>query len=58
MTHRAPEPDEPERHALFLASDGVTGSELWKSDGTEAGTVNVKEIFPGSGFSFCSSSRT
>jgi ELWxxDGT repeat protein len=27
---------------FFTASDGVTGSELWKSDGTEAGTVRVK----------------
>ncbi|HYG63736.1 MAG TPA: ELWxxDGT repeat protein, partial [Thermoanaerobaculia bacterium] len=32
---------------FFLASDGVAGEELWKSDGTEAGTVLVKDIFPG-----------
>jgi ELWxxDGT repeat protein len=32
---------------LFAASDGVSGLELWKSDGTEAGTVRVKDIFPG-----------
>ena len=39
-------------NALFFdANNGVTGSELWKSDGTNAGTVMVKDIFPGSGSS-------
>ena len=33
---------------LFAASDGSTGRELWKSDGTEAGTVMVKDIMTGS----------
>ena len=33
---------------FFTAFDGVNGSELWKSDGTEAGTVLVKDIAPGS----------
>lgn len=28
----------------FTAENGVNGSELWKSDGTEAGTVQVKNI--------------
>jgi ELWxxDGT repeat protein len=32
---------------FFLADDGVAGEELWKSDGTAAGTVLVKDIFPG-----------
>ena len=32
---------------FFTANDGTTGDELWKSDGTEAGTVLVKDIFPG-----------
>ena len=38
---------------LFLrANDGVSGPELWKSDGTEAGTVQVKDIVPGLGGSY------
>ena len=32
---------------FFSASDGVNGEELWKSDGTVAGTVMVKDIVPG-----------
>ena len=31
----------------FRASDGSSGTELWKSDGTAAGTVLVKDINPG-----------
>ncbi|MCP4657090.1 MAG: DUF11 domain-containing protein, partial [bacterium] len=31
----------------FQAYDGVNGHELWKSDGTSAGTVMVKDIIPG-----------
>ncbi len=30
----------------FAANDAVHGTELWKSDGTEAGTVMVKDIDP------------
>jgi ELWxxDGT repeat protein len=33
----------------FVASDGMHGDELWRSDGTEAGTVMVKDIVPGEG---------
>ncbi len=36
---------------FFAASDGATsGRELWKTDGTAAGTVLVKDINPGGGF--------
>jgi ELWxxDGT repeat protein len=35
--------------AYFAASDGTTGSELWKSDGTAAGTVRIKDIYAGEG---------
>ena len=33
----------------FTASEATNGTELWKSDGTEAGTVPVKDICPGTG---------
>ncbi len=35
-------------HALFIAVDGSTGYELWKSSGTAESTVLVKDICPGS----------
>ncbi len=31
----------------FVANDGSSGYELWKSDGTDAGTVLVKDIWLG-----------
>jgi ELWxxDGT repeat protein len=37
---------------FFRADDGVSGEELWKSDGTGAGTVLVKDIYPGPGNSY------
>jgi ELWxxDGT repeat protein len=36
---------------FFAAEDGVSGRELWRSDGTVAGTVLVKDINPGAGSS-------
>ncbi len=40
-------PDGCERHAVFRGRDGVLGYELWRSDGTAAGTVLVQDIAPG-----------
>ncbi len=31
----------------FTANDGLTGSEVWKTDGTAAGTVYLPEVAPG-----------
>ncbi|MBN2006796.1 MAG: DUF11 domain-containing protein [Anaerolineae bacterium] len=32
---------------FFIADDGYTGVELWRSDGTPGGTRQVKDIWPG-----------
>jgi ELWxxDGT repeat protein len=34
---------------FFIANDGTHGMELWITDGTDAGTVMVKDIYAGSG---------
>jgi ELWxxDGT repeat protein len=35
----------------FAVNDGVSGNELWRTDGTSAGTVLVRDIVPGAGSS-------
>lgn len=37
---------------FFTADDGTNGRELWKTDGTDAGTVLVKDIYPGANSAF------
>jgi ELWxxDGT repeat protein len=39
---------EPAGELFFVANDGVHGTELWQSDGTEEGTVLVADISPNS----------
>jgi ELWxxDGT repeat protein len=36
---------------FFSAEDGINGREVWKTNGTEAGTILVKDINPGAGSS-------
>ncbi len=37
----------------FVATDASNGSELWRSDGTPAGTALIKDILPGTESPFC-----
>ncbi|WP_183092715.1 ELWxxDGT repeat protein [Nocardioides stalactiti] len=53
--HGESRPDLLGQHAglvYFTAFDGVHGRELWRSDGTAAGTAMVKDISPGTADSF------
>ncbi|MEO8275248.1 MAG: ELWxxDGT repeat protein [Thermoanaerobaculia bacterium] len=34
--------------AIFAASDGLSGNEIWRSNGTEPGTARISDIVPGS----------
>lgn len=34
-------------NVFFVANDGVNGQEVWRTDGTEAGTVLAKNVNPG-----------
>ena len=43
---------------FFTAKDDLHGTELWKSDGTSAGTLLLKDIQPGAGSSFLSTLRS
>jgi ELWxxDGT repeat protein len=36
----------------FVEHDDAYGNELWKSDGSDAGTIRVKDIIPGTGSSY------
>ena len=46
--------------AVFAADDGESGSELWRSDGTEAGTFQIADACPGecSGRQWCTAPGT
>lgn len=43
---------------FFGANDGISGTELWQSDGTAAGTFLVKDVAPGSSGTFLASTDT
>ena len=42
---------------FFNATDGIHGLELWKSDGTDSGTVLVKDLNPGTADGFINNSE-
>lgn len=48
---RVKQGDEIKELLFFAAKNGEYGIELWKSDGTEAGTVMVKDLMAGTNYS-------
>ena len=42
----------------FVADDGSSGAELWKSDGTASGTQQIKDINPGPGSALAFAANT
>lgn len=39
-------------HLIFTGTDGIHGSELWRTDGTNNGTILLKDLEPGPGSSW------
>jgi ELWxxDGT repeat protein len=48
---------EADGTAFFAAVSETTGRELWRTDGTPAGTAPVADLYPGSGDSILSTTR-
>lgn len=44
-------------YALFAGNNGTNGFELWRTDGTDAGTVMVQDIRPGGGDGYSNSNE-
>jgi ELWxxDGT repeat protein len=45
--YREPQLVRQDSRVFFVADDGISGRELWRSDGTEAGTVLVSDLSAG-----------
>src|ERR1700704_3781865 len=44
---RTGEPVELDGVLYFLSNDGIHGFELWRTDGTTAGTLMLRDVCPG-----------